>query len=113
MMAFEESTYNSNIQFNGSCDPYRIAIPRNIMIPIGTTIHKVCSCSAGNTNDESGAEEEGDYDALPEGEVESEDYWDRDEDNAKIIHDVHDALDQEMDLLVEAVLWNKRQGPVC
>ena len=57
------------------------------MIPIGTTIHKVCSCSAGNTNDESGAEEEGDYDALAECEIESEDYWDRDEDDTEIIDD--------------------------
>jgi hypothetical protein len=83
------------------------------MISISTTIHEVRSCSASNTDDEPGAEEEGDNDALAEGEIESEDNWDRDEDNAKIIDDIHGALDQEMDLLIEAVLWHKGQGPIC
>ncbi len=83
------------------------------MIAIGATIHKVRSCSASHTDTEPGAKEKSDYYALAEGEIESEDYWDRDEDNTKIIENIHDALNQEVDLLVEAVLWHKRQGPIC
>jgi hypothetical protein len=83
------------------------------VIPISTAVQKVRSRGAGNTDDESGAKEKGDYDALAECEIESEDYWDRDEDDAEIIDDVEGALDQQMNLLVEAALWHKRQGPVC
>lgn len=113
MLPDERSTYNSNIQFNGSCYPYRIAIPRNIVIAIGATIHKVRSCSASYTDTEPGAKEKSDYYALAEGEIESKDYWDGDEDNAEIIDGIHDPLDQEMNILVEAALWHKRQGPIC
>jgi hypothetical protein len=107
------TTYNSDIQFNSSGNPHIIAIPRNIVISISTAVHKIRSNSAGNTDDESGAKEKGDYDALAECKIESEDYWDRNEDDAEIIDDAQDALDQEVDLLVEAALWHKRQSPIC
>jgi hypothetical protein len=108
-----KTTYNSDIQFNSSGNPHIIAIPRNIMVSISTAVHEVRSHSAGNTDDESSAKKKGDYDALAECEIESEDYWDRDEDDTEIIDDAQDALDQEMDLLVEAALWHKRQSPIC
>jgi hypothetical protein len=83
------------------------------VISISTAVHKVRSRSAGNTNDESGAKEKSDYNALAECEIESEDYWNGNEDDAEIKDNVEDALDQEMDLLVETALWHKRQGPIC
>jgi hypothetical protein len=83
------------------------------VISIGTAVHEVCSHSTGNTDDESSAKEKGDYDALAEREIESEDYRDRNEDDAEIIDDAKGALGQEMDFLVEAALWHKRQSPIC
>lgn len=84
------------------------------MIAISNTVHKVRSRRAGKTDDKSGGEENGDYDALAERQIfESEDDWDGDKDNREIIEDVQAALDHEMHLLIETALRHERQGPIC
>jgi hypothetical protein len=84
------------------------------VIAISNTVHKVRPRRASKTNDKSGGEEKGDYDALAECDIfKSEDDRDGNKDDTEIIHDVQGALDHEMDLLIETALGYKRQGPVC
>jgi hypothetical protein len=62
------------------------------MISIRQTIKIVSSYNAGETDDEPGAEEQGNEKTLAHGEIQSKDYWNWNQDNEKVADDVDDAF---------------------
>jgi hypothetical protein len=81
----EGMTYNPKIKLNSSNRPDRIRSPCNIVVPICNLIHQISPHNTRETDHKSDAEEERNYDALAEREVEAQNDGDWDQHDAEVV----------------------------
>jgi hypothetical protein len=103
----EEQTHNPKIKLNRSTQPDRIRIPRNIMVTRRNSVHVIGTNNTRKANNKSNAKEQGNYDALPQRKIQAKNNGDWDEHNAKVIEYIETPMDREVDILIDAMLWNK------
>jgi hypothetical protein len=68
-------------------------------------IHVVRSHDTCQADNKSNAEEQSNYDALPERKVQAQNYGDWDEHGAKIEEYIERSVDRDVDVLIDAMLW--------
>ncbi len=82
------------------------------MISVCEAVEIISPHNTSKADNECGTEKKSNKDALAERKSEFEDYWDGNHDHEEVGNNVDDSLEQEMCLLINALLGRERNGPV-